>query len=319
MVTVITPCRALREWPIGRPDRPNENPTSPAMTNPTQPSPSAAIQFDRAVTSEGADKAPGVVCAMCNRKIVERYWTLGDQPACVSCKATIQRDAAKAKRPSVFAKSTVFGFGAAVAGAVLYYAVLKLLNLEIALVAIAIGYMVGQAMRKGASGWGGKRFQITAAALTYLAVGMAYLPLALEGASGEQSKANPATASAGDSTAALSDSAAIVDSILTAAYGTAARDSFAVAARDSVDQSDSTEAVAPVKASVAGGSSGILAVLFGFAAAFFFAMALPIIVIIGSMPGGLISALIIVFGMRQAWRMTAGNDLTFQGPLAIPK
>jgi hypothetical protein len=52
----------------------------------------------------------------------------------------------------------VFGLGAGIVGAVIYYAVIAITNFEIGLVAILIGYMVGQAVRKGARGRGGLRF-----------------------------------------------------------------------------------------------------------------------------------------------------------------
>ena len=66
---------------------------------------------------------------------------------------------------------------AAIPGAILYYAVIAITNFEIGIVAIAIGYMVGWAVRKGAGGRGGRRFQVLALVLTYWAVGLAYTPL----------------------------------------------------------------------------------------------------------------------------------------------
>lgn len=44
---------------------------------------------------------------------------------------------------------------------------------------------------------------------------------------------------------------------------------------------------------------------------------LPVLVIVGSMPSGLLSALIIAIGIRQAWRMTAGRPLQITGPFRI--
>ena len=44
-------------------------------------------------------------------------------------------------------------------------------------------------------------------------------------------------------------------------------------------------------------------------------MALPVLMVFGSMPSGLISAAIIVFGMLQAWRMTAAPALQITGTL----
>ena len=52
-------------------------------------------------------------------------------------------------------------------------------KLEIGLVAIAIGYMVGYSVRRGSRGWGGRRYQVLALLLTYYSVGLAYFPLAM--------------------------------------------------------------------------------------------------------------------------------------------
>jgi hypothetical protein len=48
-----------------------------------------------------------------------------------------------------------------------------------------------------------------------------------------------------------------------------------------------------------------------------FTFVLPVIVVAGSLPGGLLSGAIIVFGMLQAWRMTAAPVLTVSGPYRI--
>ncbi len=55
----------------------------------------------------------------------------------------------------------------------------------------------------------------------------------------------------------------------------------------------------------------------GIAMLIAFSLALPALVVIGSMPSGLISALIIGFGMRQAWRMTAPPSIDVTGPYRV--
>jgi len=45
--------------------------------------------------------------------------------------------------------------------------------------------------------------------------------------------------------------------------------------------------------------------------------ALPVLVIVGSLPSGLISAAIIFFGMQQAWRMTGTPALAITGPFRV--
>ena len=55
----------------------------------------------------------------------------------------------------------------------------------------------------------------------------------------------------------------------------------------------------------------------GLALIFGFFLALPVIVVFSSLPGGLISAAIIVFGMLQAWRMTMAPVLNVTGPYRV--
>jgi hypothetical protein len=295
------------------------------MTNPP-------IQFDRAASKDGAPKGPGVTCSMCNKSVGDKYYTLGDLPVCTSCKISVERDASKAKRPAIFIKSSVYGLGASIAGAILYYGFYKMFSSQWALVAIACGYMVGYAMRKGANGWGGRRFQLAAAGLTYLSVGMAYIPIALEGAK-DRASANAASDSTSvdvDSTGvATADSAALADSAVAVLAGDPITADSATAAVDSTIVSDSTVAAdsavaAPVdsgaaKASGDDGPSSILIAAIGLVGVFAFALALPILSIIGSLPFGLITALIIFFGIQQAWKMTAAQDLEFHGPLTVAK
>src|SRR5207237_4415003 len=80
--------------------------------------------------------------------------------------------------------ASLFGLGAGIVGAAIYYAVIALANLEIGIVAILIGYMVGYAVRRGAGGRGGRRFQALAVALTYLSIAFAYAPAAVQSAGG---------------------------------------------------------------------------------------------------------------------------------------
>ena len=144
-------------------------------------------------------------------------------------------------------------------------------NFEIGLVAILIGYMVGYAVRKGAGGRGGLRFQVLAALLTYGAVGLAYTSLAVKAGIDERraAHANSAQASAG----APSPGA------------------------------EASSGTAPATPSTA---------LFLAYAAWLVA-SLPVLVVIGSMPSGLINALIIFFGIRQAMRMTAAPSCRSAG------
>jgi hypothetical protein len=163
------------------------------------------------------------------------------------------------------------GIGAAIVGAFIYFAVLYFANLQIGIIAILIGYMVGYTVRVGASGRGGFRFQILAVALTYGSVALAYAPVVvIAGARASQrtERAEGATARA--------------------------------PTPDSRPQANARRN--PVV---------------GVAALLAFIAALPVLVVWGSLPSGLISAFIIAIGMRQAWRMTGAPHLTVFGPYRV--
>ena len=150
------------------------------------PAPREDLQFDRVETSSTASDTsstsfgPAVICEMCSMPVGSEYYHVNDKPVCASCRAAVI-DAAKTPRSAgPLVQAGIFGLGAAIAGAAIYYAVIAITKFEIGLVAILIGYMVGYAVRKGSGGRGGRRFQVLAIVLTYWAVGLAYTPLAFE-------------------------------------------------------------------------------------------------------------------------------------------
>lgn len=236
------------------------------------------LQFDRVVTAASTSSTPpskvAVTCASCRRTIETEYYDVNGHTLCDRCRVNIEASAATPQgiRPLLIAG--VFGVGAGIVGAAIYYAVIALANLEIGIVAILIGYMVGYAVRKGADGRGGRRFQVLAVALTYASIALAYTPIAVKQAMADRGvQKTSATAAA---TAPV----------------------------------DSTRAMTTPPAS---GGSTLVALAFLLA----LIAALPVLVVIGSFPSGLISALIIFIGMRQAWTMTGAPPLQILGPFRV--
>jgi len=165
----------------------------------TTPDGTPRLQFETAIepadTAAEQPAAPAVTCAACHRSISDTYFDVNGTSVCGSCHDEIGRQAETPRGFGTLALAMVFGIGAAIAGAALYYAVIAITDFEIGLVAIAIGYMVGFAVRKGAGGRGGRRFQIVAIVLTYWAVGLAYVPLVFkEAARTDQQKAEKGAA-----------------------------------------------------------------------------------------------------------------------------
>ncbi|MGQ0648624.1 MAG: hypothetical protein ACT4P7_13755 [Gemmatimonadaceae bacterium] len=266
------------------------------MSDDRLPSPDTELQFERAIPaaddSAAAGTQPVVTCSTCRRTIETWYFTADADTLCATCKGTLAQQVASVREWPLILRATVFGLVAAVAGAIVYYGVIAITELEIGLVAILIGYMVGYAVRKGARGRGGRRLQIAAVAITYFSVAMAYLPIAMKGAT--------------ESTASAKSVAADSVSLPSTAAGSTNSEE-----RDAGGESDlATDVAAPAVPSVGGAAAGIGVLLL-------FSLALPLIAVFGSLPSGLISALIIGFGMRQAWSMTGAASVTIQGPYRV--
>jgi hypothetical protein len=268
------------------------------------------LQFDRV---ERAGTEPGtaagqldVICTVCAKPVGDEYYHANGKPVCANCRSVLQSVAATPRSIGPLLRAGLFGLGGAIAGAAIYYAVIAITDFEIGIVAILIGYMVGYMVRRGAGGRGGRRFQVLAIVLTYWAVGLAYTPLAFKGASRDATttsadstivNADSLGKTVGDSAAiaATSDSAAgIVDSTATALA--------APVADSSSEATDIRNDMSPVKA------LGLL---------FVTVFALPAMFVASSMPGGILSAIIILIGLRQAWSMTGVPPLDISGPYKV--
>src|SRR5688572_18691976 len=146
------------------------------------PADDARPQFEIAIL-EGSDSEtpPGSLafsCRGCQQTLSDEYFDVNGEPVCSSCRDSLLHQAEPPRGAMPLIRAALFGIAAAIAGAVLYYAVIAITNFEIGLVAIAIGYMVGYAIRTGAGGRGGRTLQVLAIVLTYWAVGLAYVPIA---------------------------------------------------------------------------------------------------------------------------------------------
>ena len=274
------------------------------MSSNAQPK-SNDLQFNRADPQAGHENGersgPAVTCTVCKRSIETQYWQANGNPVCNVCRQRVQAEASSGKGVGRLFRAGLFGLGAAIAGAAIYYAVMALADLEIGIVAILIGFMVGYAVRKGAAGRGGKRFQIMAAVLTYWAVGLAYTPFAIKGMFEGRDAKIAASVQADSSHAAT----------------TASPDSSSAGATDSAGTAATEAVVAKPVASTVAKPVGPLALVAAIAFMMVFVFALPVTAIVGGMPSGLISALIIFIGLRQAWRMTAAAELKISGPYRV--
>ncbi len=93
---------------------------------------------------------------------------------CPECAAKI-RAGQQSQRPVPLQRAVIYGVGAAAAGCILY-AIPEALGFQIGIVALAVGWMVGKAIRAGSYGVGGRPQQILAVLLTYFAISMSLFP-----------------------------------------------------------------------------------------------------------------------------------------------
>src|SRR5437762_1451530 len=140
------------------------------------------LQFDRVITcspASGSSDRPAVVCLACHTAIETQYYDINGKSFCGRCRDTIESEAETPRGIAPFVSASLYGLVGGIFGALLYYAVIAIAHLEVGIVAVLIGYMVGYSVRTGAHGRGGRRFQILAVALTYASVALAYAPLAI--------------------------------------------------------------------------------------------------------------------------------------------
>lgn len=229
--------------------------------------------FDRAEFH--GDPPPPDQCAYCQRGIETEYFRVDGNMACESCaqqaQSLIPPDSHKA-----YTKALIFGIGAAIVGCAGYALVTILTGWTIGYAAIGVGYLVGKAMMRGSRGLGGKRYQITAAVLTYAAVALAFIPMVMH-ANSKERESKPAVTQQSGSSAASADAAS---------QGTSA-------------------AKKPIGI---GGFFVAVLMLLGIG------LVSPFLEIVSSPGGGLIGLFIIFIGISTAWRLTHKPTSLVEGP-----
>jgi hypothetical protein len=126
------------------------------------------LQFDEAEPTSPTSTA--ATCAGCKRPITDAYYEINGKVVCASCRDQIEASFRGGSRVARVLKATTLGIVAAAAGAVVYYAILKATDYHIGLVAVVVGYMVGSAVKKGSGGRGGLFYQLLALFLTYSSI-----------------------------------------------------------------------------------------------------------------------------------------------------
>ena len=113
---------------------------------------------------------------VCKQAIADDYYQAQGQVVCPICAGRIQSGVQAAPSSSLI-RAALYGAGAALAGCALYALVSIVTGLEIGIIAIVVGIMVGKAIRYASRGLGGRPQQILAVLLTYFAITTSYIPV----------------------------------------------------------------------------------------------------------------------------------------------
>jgi hypothetical protein len=188
------------------------------MTDPASPAaPDAPLQFERA---EFTEPRAAPQCKACERSITDTYFEVNGHLLCPSCRDTVAASLTGGSKSGRFFRALAFGTGAAAAGALLYFGVSAATGYNIGLIAVAVGWMVGTAVRKGSEGRGGTFYQLLAVGLTYLSICASLAPDVYEGMSApdtEVAAPAPEAAAAGDTAVPVEEEMPVVVRVIASA------------------------------------------------------------------------------------------------------
>ena len=224
-------------------------------------------------SASGADR-----CKSCQQELSSAYFRINGLLACEKCTRQLQAQTPKDTH-AAYVRGILFGVGGALAGLILYSAFGIATGIRLGYVALAVGWLVGTAIKKGSNGIGGRRYQIAAVALTYAAVSLSAIPVGIYYLLKER---NPAQTSHAPGSSPAS--------------GTTA--SATASSQDDPPASGKTSAP-----SIASSAGTLL----------FAGLASPFLELTDGV-SGLIGLVIIFVGIRIAWKMTGAPNLDILGP-----
>ncbi len=134
------------------------------------------LQFERA----DFGTAPAQACIGCHQPIAGDYYDVNGQAFCPACRTALVQAHGASPGAAAFVRALVAGLGAGAVGSTLHYLIYRLTGYQLGLVAIAVGFLVGRAVRWGTGGRGGVLYQVLAVCITYAAIAFSFLPYVVE-------------------------------------------------------------------------------------------------------------------------------------------
>ena len=257
-------------------------------------------------------------CSDCRAPLRTQYYAMNTRPVCPKCKTGYEARIERGTGSAAFVRAVVWGGAVALGSA----AVLAGLLLTIGavgriLLAIGMGWAVGTAISKANGGYPGRHYQVLAAMLTYLAIGLGSIaPVVREVAKARAQWVADSTRGARD------DSARAALAARQAAESGIVPESEPVAVDSRVDWTDSIAAAtqSPVRRPSPGPNAtklgqGNLAAGIGAGVVLLFTLPLLTIFGFGGIYGAVITLTSLGYGMYKAWDLTSGGPaLEVTGP-----
>ena len=231
------------------------------------------------------NEVPGTqTCKFCGMAIGGQYYRVGQHMACGACAEKV-RQLGPQNPHGAFVRAVVFGVAAAIAGLVIYAVFEIMTGWIIGYISLLVGFMVGKAMMAGSGGWGGRRYQVVAALLTYAAVSLAAIPVAISYQAKHASGTTQHVRQVPQSTAPSAEPAG---------------------PSNATDATETQPAAPEPKKMSAGAAIGALAML---------GLASPFLELTGDPFHGVIGLIILFVGIRIAWQTAGGKRVaTVSGP-----
>lgn len=235
-------------------------------------------------------------CWACQAELKHQYYEVDAHPICGGCAARVKNPESEGTPFGRFARALTYGCGAGVVGATLYYAILALTGYEVGLVAIAVGFMVGYAVKEGSYGRGGWRYQLIAMAITYVAIVMTYVPLIVDGFEQELAREAADTEALGAALASDEPPTAVADAEHVAEQGSSLPPSTTV---------PEGEAGVVVEPETIGVFHWVLAIVLALFAPFVFGLE------------NIMGTIILLIGLYEAWKINQRPKVQIEGPFVL--
>jgi hypothetical protein len=228
-------------------------------------------------------------CQSCKQPLSGLYYRINDSRACERCAEQLKSRLPQDTHAS-FVRGLLFGVGGFILGLSLYAGFTIVTGIIIGYVSLAVGFIVGKAIRLGSGGIGGRRYQIAAVVLTYAAVSMSAIPIGISQYTKGRKAEPPARQEPAPSTS--SPSAAV----------------SATSPSGDVASGDAASSPAAPEQKPSFGAALVSLALLGFASPFL-ELQDPV--------HGMIGLVILWVGISIAWRLTAAPKLDILGPITV--